>query len=835
MTHRGEKIDRGSYKPGNVTLNYNWDEIPDDMLSQLPDELFNQVPNHGQPNEVSTSQWSCEVEHGLNEEDRDLTEEENGVTEEVGGLYDNFVQNEGEDGQLQQKPRYEHGSESDDSDYEFYDEENDVAIEDDHLFDDIVVLTPLEITNVEDDDILPTSFSQENIVLEEEYTMEADSILPFMQDNIVPEKNMENPVFMIGMLFATKDDVKEAIKEYSIKGGYETTIKKNDKSRMSAKCIPGCPWKIHASKNGEGTWQIKSLLNVHNCNRQYRNKHVTYKYIAKKWLDRFRDDPKLSLKTLKSTVRREIEVDVSHGQCTRGRQEAIKMIEGSYKEQYSRIWEYCAEVRQTNKYSSMFVRANPPYFQRLFVCLEACKNGFKKGCRPIIGVDGCHLKGAFGGQLLAAVGIDANDNMYPIAYAVVHGWNFVYDQQKGLDEAFKIVVPTANHRWCVTHLYGNFKKIHKGKALKDLLWSAARAPNHAEFQTKMMKLKKLNKPAYDSLVGKDPKRWARSRFSSRLKCDMLLNNLCETFNSWILTARDQSILTMLEMIREKPEAYVDKYYHKETYLKAYEPMIHPIKGSNMWPNCNQEPLLPPLVKKQPGRPKKTRRKDPEMEKDPNNPMQVVSRKGKTTTCTKCYGKGHNRRSCKNQPVDVPPNVYVDKRYAYPRPASVGEKRGQERGETSKQDSRQDKRTRKTPSVNLTSCPNIRPTASPNMPSASTNSGQGLYCNQNEASYIQVSYQPTITRVSRGGTFTTIPRQNNHSKTTISTSRVNMPQQKAGTLAPKFGTFITPTPKNFSKTSTSTSKFGLPPMPSSSTGQGSAPIWRPPRMTPLQKM
>lgn len=56
-------------------------------------------------------------------------------------LHDNFVQNEGEDGQLQQKPRYEHGSESDDSDYELYDEENDVAIEDDHLFDDTVVLT----------------------------------------------------------------------------------------------------------------------------------------------------------------------------------------------------------------------------------------------------------------------------------------------------------------------------------------------------------------------------------------------------------------------------------------------------------------------------------------------------------------------------------------------------------------------------------------------------------------------------------------------------------------------------------------------------------------------
>jgi hypothetical protein len=41
------------------------------------------------------------------------------------------------------------------------------------------------------------------------------------------------------------------------------------------------------------------------------------------------------------------------------------------------------------------------------------------GCRPIIGLDGCHLKGVYGGQLLSAVGRDGNDNLFPIAMAVV--------------------------------------------------------------------------------------------------------------------------------------------------------------------------------------------------------------------------------------------------------------------------------------------------------------------------------------------------------------------------------------------------------------------------------
>ncbi|KAK9273757.1 hypothetical protein L1049_018567 [Liquidambar formosana] len=47
------------------------------------------------------------------------------------------------------------------------------------------------------------------------------------------------------------------------------------------------------------------------------------------------------------------------------------------------------------------------------------KSGFRAGCKPLIGVDGSHLKGHSGMQLLAGVGWDGNDQMYLIDYAVV--------------------------------------------------------------------------------------------------------------------------------------------------------------------------------------------------------------------------------------------------------------------------------------------------------------------------------------------------------------------------------------------------------------------------------
>ena len=150
--------------------------------------------------------------------------------------------------------------------------------------------------------------------------------------------------------------------------------------------------------------------------------------------------------------------------------------------------DYCVTVQKYNPNTSLFVVTQRPQmdripcFQRLYVCYEAQKVGFVSGCRPIIGLDGCFLKGLYGGQVLAAIGRDGNENMFPIAMAVVEaenmdswtwflksliddigdggdmGWTFMSDRQKGLDAAFEIVVPTAEIRHCLRHMYDNFKK-----------------------------------------------------------------------------------------------------------------------------------------------------------------------------------------------------------------------------------------------------------------------------------------------------------------------------------------------------------------------------------------
>ncbi|KAI5323461.1 hypothetical protein L3X38_032533 [Prunus dulcis] len=50
----------------------------------------------------------------------------------------------------------------------------------------------------------------------------------------------------------------------------------------------------------------------------------------------------------------------------------------------------------------MMMKIEAPYFQWLYVCLDASKKSFLAGCRPIVCVDGYHLKNTFQGQLLMA-------------------------------------------------------------------------------------------------------------------------------------------------------------------------------------------------------------------------------------------------------------------------------------------------------------------------------------------------------------------------------------------------------------------------------------------------
>ncbi|KAL0295982.1 UNVERIFIED_CONTAM: hypothetical protein Sradi_6650300 [Sesamum radiatum] len=116
------------------------------------------------------------------------------------------------------------------------------------------------------------------------------------------------------------------------------------------------------------------------------------------------------------------------------------------------------------------------------------------GNNPFIGFYGCHLKGSFGGVLLATIGLDWNNGLFLIAFDIAEmkckkswifffehlsnmvgcfshdrPWTFMSDRQKGLMETINEVIPHAIHRKCVRHIYAKFKHQFAGASLKKYL------------------------------------------------------------------------------------------------------------------------------------------------------------------------------------------------------------------------------------------------------------------------------------------------------------------------------------------------------------------------------
>ncbi|KAK8660202.1 hypothetical protein V6N13_051136 [Hibiscus sabdariffa] len=253
---------------------------------------------------------------------------------------------------------------------------------------------------------------------------------------------------------------------------------------------------------------------------------------------------------------------------------------GEYEDkEYANLWGYAAELLKSNPGSTISIQVHrndvsQAVFFRIYVCLQGLKQGWKDGCRPFIGVNGCWLKTAQKGELLVAVGRDANNQMFPIAWAVVEvecasswrwflqklftdlehptgeGITLMSDQQKGLVKVLVEDYPDTEYRMCVRHLSTYIE----------------------EFDDNLQKLEKLGPTSTEDLLQNPVQHWAKAYFSATPTCDVVDNNMAEAFNAWILDARCKPIISLLEDIRVM---VMSRLHVKRTWASKWRTSISP--------------------------------------------------------------------------------------------------------------------------------------------------------------------------------------------------------------------------------------------------------------------
>ncbi|KAG8363956.1 hypothetical protein BUALT_Bualt19G0076300 [Buddleja alternifolia] len=411
------------------------------------------------------------------------------------------------------------------------------------------------------------------------------------EDNTVKKKKKTeftrfNPVtdlpdhkLVTGLLFTNVAEFKSVVRSHAITWQRDIKFVKNDDKRVRAKCREKkCGWVMHASRTRDKscTFQVKTLNTIHKCGRSLsKNRFVTSKMLSQKYLNDWRLNNGWKLDDFQEKVQNDLDVEVSRSQFYRTKNKVNDLLYGKYKDQYKRIYDYCAELRVNNPGSTVLLKtvidddSGEERFLRMYVAFDACNF---HGCRTLIGLDGCHLKGPHKGILLTDVSIDPNNCILPICYCVAetennntwkwfleipcedlsiyeqNKWTFISDRQKGLLPALHEILPEVEHRYCVRHMHNNFKKYHHGLGLKDRVWNLAKVSTVAQFNWQMDLLKEVDEGAHQWLSEVPAKHWSRSNFSVYSNCDILRSNLCESFNATVLEARNKPLLNMLEKI-----------------------------------------------------------------------------------------------------------------------------------------------------------------------------------------------------------------------------------------------------------------------------------------------
>ncbi|KAK2655096.1 hypothetical protein Ddye_008148 [Dipteronia dyeriana] len=347
------------------------------------------------------------------------------------------------------------------------------------------------------------------------------------------------------------------LRDFGVQEGFQIHRVKNEKDRYTAICaFEGCTWRVHASPNTDKTcFQIKSLHDRHACQKVHKNQEANVVWVANRFKSLIKENLDININFLGSEIHRIYGITIPTWTLYRAKNRVLDSTTIEYAECYDKLYSYG-------------------------------HMGFILGCRPFIGLDGCHLKGKFPGVIMDATAIDANFGVFPVAVAIVRG-----------QTALTLL---ENIRRAI------MKRIHK----RD----------------------------------EDAKKWSEFEYEVKDKNNYYNVHLgLKTCNCryWAISGIPcKHAMAVITNTRRQCHEYVHSYLIKDSYIKTYSNVIHQIPYQSLWPKMTFNKLFPPDRKKLPGRPRKNRKRAPD---EPTK--QKMSSGGK---CSGCGSFGHNVRSCKTK-------------------------------------------------------------------------------------------------------------------------------------------------------------------------------------------
>ncbi|KAH9728017.1 SWIM-type domain-containing protein [Citrus sinensis] len=359
------------------------------------------------------------------------------------------------------------------------------------------------------------------------------SLAPVLPSNLVaPDlvRSCNSADIGVGKLFVEKNELILELRKVALREKFDFKIARSTTTRFEAHC---------------SSESLRRVDNVHTCSnevlpsglRQVRSRVVGHliadKFIQDKWIYTPND--------IRADMQQEYGVQLTYQQAYRAKEVGLEIVRGNPAESYNLLPKYSHYIR------------------------------------PVIAVDGTHLKGIYRGSMFVATCLDGNNQLYPLAIGVMDSENndawewfmtklhgvigdrpelvFISDRCTAIKRAVLKAFHTASHEVYFYHVKGNIKsKFRMSKAIWDqfepAFINAAKAYGHEEFKRQLEGLWMLHSAAADYLENNvGTCNWARSEFEGR-RYSILTTNIAESVNSLMREPRKFPVTHLVDHFRK---------------------------------------------------------------------------------------------------------------------------------------------------------------------------------------------------------------------------------------------------------------------------------------------
>ncbi|KAL0360136.1 UNVERIFIED_CONTAM: hypothetical protein Sradi_3698100 [Sesamum radiatum] len=340
----------------------------------------------------------------------------------------------------------------------------------------------------------------------------------------------------LGMVFKSKDHLKASVQDFSVRHARREYRVVESNPKLWKVCCKwdvetGCNWMLRGIfKSNMRLFKITRYAGPHTClmnEVSVDHGNLGKSMIATHLMGMVREDPTFAIKNVRQTIKDKFGFEIPYHKAWQALKAAREQIYGT--------WE--SSVQKLPRYKH---------------------------------------------KLLVAVTLDANNQVLPLAFALVDeetlaSWTWflqmlarhflpneddrvclISDRHPGLINAINYVpafkFPRGVHRFCLRHVCSNFNNKYKNVQLKDLCWRAGSESSARKFDRIMEEIKSLNPEAYDWLGNIDKTQWTLAH-DGGWRTGILTTNMSEAVNGVLKGARRLPIVPLVEITLNRSAQY----------------------------------------------------------------------------------------------------------------------------------------------------------------------------------------------------------------------------------------------------------------------------------------